>query len=158
MHWPVPMKAIGAQNLLTMPGGVAKAGYLHKKGGTQLQLLKCESPGWQGAQWEGVGAGLAMYMYVGILSEPLLPHVVGPLDFPVPSLVAGTPGEPEVDLPSPRTVAGSRVVHTAGQLARGAAACSQDPGTTDGQVGLASGAALTESVSVQRVSWSLGPQ
>ncbi|XP_068831285.1 SH3 domain-binding protein 2 isoform X2 [Capricornis sumatraensis] len=39
-HWPVPMKAIGAQNLLTMPGGVAKAGYLHKKGGTQLQLLK----------------------------------------------------------------------------------------------------------------------
>lgn len=42
MHWPVPMKAIGAQNLLTMPGGVAKAGYLHKKGGTQLQLLKCE--------------------------------------------------------------------------------------------------------------------
>ncbi|XP_037385983.1 SH3 domain-binding protein 2 isoform X3 [Talpa occidentalis] len=40
MHWPVPMKAIGAQNLLTMPGGVAKAGYLHKKGGTQLQLLK----------------------------------------------------------------------------------------------------------------------
>lgn len=43
MHWPVPMKAIGAQNLLTMPGGVAKAGYLHKKGGTQLQMLKCES-------------------------------------------------------------------------------------------------------------------
>uniref|UniRef100_A0A8C5L9Y5 SH3 domain-binding protein 2 n=1 Tax=Jaculus jaculus TaxID=51337 RepID=A0A8C5L9Y5_JACJA len=40
MRWPVPMKAIGAQNLLTMPGGVAKAGYLHKKGGTQLQLLK----------------------------------------------------------------------------------------------------------------------
>ncbi|XP_022410495.1 SH3 domain-binding protein 2 isoform X4 [Delphinapterus leucas] len=40
MHWPIPMKAIGAQNLLTMPGGVAKAGYLHKKGGTQLQLLK----------------------------------------------------------------------------------------------------------------------
>ncbi|KAM7155589.1 SH3 domain-binding protein 2 isoform 2-T2 [Molossus nigricans] len=40
MHWPVPMKAIGAQNLLTMPGGVTKAGYLHKKGGTQLQLLK----------------------------------------------------------------------------------------------------------------------
>lgn len=45
MHWPVPMKAIGAQNLLTMPGGVAKAGYLHKKGGTQLQLLKCEFQG-----------------------------------------------------------------------------------------------------------------
>ncbi|XP_008566033.1 PREDICTED: SH3 domain-binding protein 2 [Galeopterus variegatus] len=40
MYWPVPMKAIGAQNLLTMPGGVTKAGYLHKKGGTQLQLLK----------------------------------------------------------------------------------------------------------------------
>lgn len=40
MHWPVPMRAIGAQNLLTMPGGVSKAGYLHKKGGTQLQLLK----------------------------------------------------------------------------------------------------------------------
>ncbi|XP_010226747.1 PREDICTED: SH3 domain-binding protein 2 [Tinamus guttatus] len=38
--WPVPMKAIGAQNLLTMPGGVTKAGYLHKKGGTQLQILK----------------------------------------------------------------------------------------------------------------------
>lgn len=50
MHWPVPMKAIGAQNLLTMPGGVAKAGYLHKKGGTQLQLLKCESPEWWGTQ------------------------------------------------------------------------------------------------------------
>lgn len=47
MHWPVPMKAIGAQNLLTMPGGVAKAGYLHKKGGTQLQLLKCESLLWK---------------------------------------------------------------------------------------------------------------
>lgn len=47
MHWPVPMKAIGAQNLLTMPGGVAKAGYLHKKGGTQLQLLKCESLWWE---------------------------------------------------------------------------------------------------------------
>ncbi|XP_016014790.2 SH3 domain-binding protein 2 isoform X3 [Rousettus aegyptiacus] len=40
MHWPIPMKAIGAQNLLTMPGGVTKSGYLHKKGGTQLQLLK----------------------------------------------------------------------------------------------------------------------
>ncbi|KAH1169924.1 hypothetical protein KIL84_000909 [Mauremys mutica] len=39
-HWPVPMKAIGAQNLLTMPGGVTKSGYLHKKGGTQLQILK----------------------------------------------------------------------------------------------------------------------
>ncbi|XP_028919870.1 SH3 domain-binding protein 2 isoform X2 [Ornithorhynchus anatinus] len=39
-NWPIPMKAIGAQNLLTMPGGVVKSGYLHKKGGTQLQLLK----------------------------------------------------------------------------------------------------------------------
>ncbi|XP_069488201.1 SH3 domain-binding protein 2 isoform X2 [Ambystoma mexicanum] len=38
--WPVPMKAIGAQNLLTMPGGVTISGYLHKKGGTQLQLLR----------------------------------------------------------------------------------------------------------------------
>ncbi|XP_075426835.1 SH3 domain-binding protein 2 isoform X4 [Ascaphus truei] len=38
--WPPPMKAIGAQNLLTMPGGVTVSGYLHKKGGTQLQLLK----------------------------------------------------------------------------------------------------------------------
>ncbi|XP_054855656.1 SH3 domain-binding protein 2 isoform X2 [Eublepharis macularius] len=38
--WPVPMKAIGAQNLMTMPGGVIKSGYLHKKGGTQFQLLK----------------------------------------------------------------------------------------------------------------------
>lgn len=54
MHWPVPMKAIGAQNLLTMPGGVTKAGYLHKKGGTQLQLLKCESLGhgnFKGRTW-----------------------------------------------------------------------------------------------------------
>ncbi|XP_006262697.1 SH3 domain-binding protein 2 isoform X1 [Alligator mississippiensis] len=38
--WPVPMKAIGAQNLLTMPGGVSKSGYLHKKGGTQLPIMK----------------------------------------------------------------------------------------------------------------------
>ncbi|XP_030046983.1 SH3 domain-binding protein 2 [Microcaecilia unicolor] len=38
--WPIPMRAIGAQNLLTMPGGVTISGYLHKKGGTQLQLLK----------------------------------------------------------------------------------------------------------------------
>nr|XP_033815497.1 SH3 domain-binding protein 2-like [Geotrypetes seraphini] len=38
--WPIPMRAIGAQNLLTMPGGVTNSGYLHKKGGTQLQLLK----------------------------------------------------------------------------------------------------------------------
>lgn len=40
--WPVPMKAIGAQNLLTMPGGVSKSGYLHKKGGTQLPIMKCK--------------------------------------------------------------------------------------------------------------------
>ncbi|XP_077334022.1 SH3 domain-binding protein 2 isoform X1 [Lithobates pipiens] len=38
--WPVPMRAIGAQNLLTLPGGVAIAGYLHKRGGKQLQLFK----------------------------------------------------------------------------------------------------------------------
>ncbi|XP_029371739.1 SH3 domain-binding protein 2 isoform X3 [Echeneis naucrates] len=38
--WPVPMRAIGAQNLLTMPGGVSTAGYLHKKGGSQFSLLK----------------------------------------------------------------------------------------------------------------------
>ncbi|XP_042325883.1 SH3 domain-binding protein 2 isoform X2 [Sceloporus undulatus] len=40
VSWSVPMKAIGSQNLLTMPGGVTKSGYLHKKGGTQFQLLK----------------------------------------------------------------------------------------------------------------------
>ncbi|KAH0616337.1 hypothetical protein JD844_027373 [Phrynosoma platyrhinos] len=40
ISWSVPMKAIGSQNLLTMPGGVTKSGYLHKKGGTQFQLLK----------------------------------------------------------------------------------------------------------------------
>ncbi|XP_069043061.1 SH3 domain-binding protein 2 isoform X3 [Lepisosteus oculatus] len=40
ISWPVPMKAIGAQNLLTMPGGVTHSGYLHKKGGTQINLLK----------------------------------------------------------------------------------------------------------------------
>ncbi|KAG8453421.1 hypothetical protein GDO86_000159 [Hymenochirus boettgeri] len=34
------MKAIGAQNLLTMPGGVTVSGYLHKRGGKQFQLLK----------------------------------------------------------------------------------------------------------------------
>ncbi|KAM9322738.1 SH3 domain-binding protein 2 isoform 2-T2 [Pholidichthys leucotaenia] len=38
--WPVPMRAIGAQNLLTMPGGVSTAGYLHKKGGSQFSLRK----------------------------------------------------------------------------------------------------------------------
>ena len=37
------MRAIGAQNLLTMPGGVSTSGYLHKKGGSQFSLLKCES-------------------------------------------------------------------------------------------------------------------
>ncbi|XP_024858387.1 SH3 domain-binding protein 2 isoform X2 [Kryptolebias marmoratus] len=40
MSWPVPMRAIGAQNLLTMPGGVSTAGYLHKKGGSQFSLMK----------------------------------------------------------------------------------------------------------------------
>ncbi|XP_028457577.1 SH3 domain-binding protein 2 isoform X2 [Perca flavescens] len=40
MCWPVPMRAIGAQNLLTMPGGVSTSGYLHKKGGSQFSLLK----------------------------------------------------------------------------------------------------------------------
>ncbi|KAM9841152.1 SH3 domain-binding protein 2 [Aulostomus maculatus] len=38
--WPVPMRAIGAQNLLTMPGGVSAAGYLHKKGGNQFSLMR----------------------------------------------------------------------------------------------------------------------
>ncbi|KAG7267554.1 hypothetical protein CRUP_037861 [Coryphaenoides rupestris] len=38
--WPAPMRAIGAQNLLTMPGGVAICGYLHKKGGSQFSLMK----------------------------------------------------------------------------------------------------------------------
>lgn len=42
ISWPVPMRAIGAQNLLTMPGGVAISGYLHKKGGSQFSLMKCE--------------------------------------------------------------------------------------------------------------------
>ncbi|KAJ8287087.1 hypothetical protein GJAV_G00047510 [Gymnothorax javanicus] len=40
ISWPVPMKAIGAQNLLTMPGGVSQSGYLHKKGGSQFSLLR----------------------------------------------------------------------------------------------------------------------
>ncbi|KAL4617250.1 SH3 domain-binding protein 2 isoform X1 [Arapaima gigas] len=40
MSWPTPMKAIGAQNLLTMPGGVSHSGYLHKKGGSQFSLMK----------------------------------------------------------------------------------------------------------------------
>uniref|UniRef100_A0A8C6WZ74 SH3 domain-binding protein 2 n=1 Tax=Neogobius melanostomus TaxID=47308 RepID=A0A8C6WZ74_9GOBI len=38
--WPIPMRAIGAQNLLTMPGGVSTSGYLHKKGGSQFSLMK----------------------------------------------------------------------------------------------------------------------
>lgn len=42
ISWPVPMRAIGAQNLLTMPGGVAISGYLHKKGGSQFSLMKCK--------------------------------------------------------------------------------------------------------------------
>ncbi|TSM12583.1 SH3 domain-binding protein 2 [Bagarius yarrelli] len=40
ISWPIPMRAIGAQNLLTMPGGVAISGYLHKKGGSQFSLMK----------------------------------------------------------------------------------------------------------------------
>ncbi|XP_056434929.1 SH3 domain-binding protein 2 [Gadus chalcogrammus] len=40
MCWPAPMRAIGAQNLLTMPGGVSTCGYLHKKGGSQFSLMK----------------------------------------------------------------------------------------------------------------------
>ncbi|XP_062905626.1 SH3 domain-binding protein 2 isoform X1 [Mobula hypostoma] len=39
-QWPVPMRAIGAQNLLTMPGGVTLSGYLHKKGGSQWKIMK----------------------------------------------------------------------------------------------------------------------
>uniref|UniRef100_A0A4W3JLI9 PH domain-containing protein n=1 Tax=Callorhinchus milii TaxID=7868 RepID=A0A4W3JLI9_CALMI len=39
-YWPIPMRAIGAQNLLTMPGGVAVSGYLHKKGGSQWKIMK----------------------------------------------------------------------------------------------------------------------
>ncbi|KAK2507075.1 hypothetical protein MC885_015639 [Smutsia gigantea] len=31
MHWPVPMKAIGAQNLLTMPGGPLRFVIIHKR-------------------------------------------------------------------------------------------------------------------------------
>ncbi|XP_010875607.1 SH3 domain-binding protein 2 isoform X2 [Esox lucius] len=40
ISWPIPMRAIGAQNLLTMPGGVGHSGYLHKKGGSQFSLMK----------------------------------------------------------------------------------------------------------------------
>ncbi|XP_051875850.1 SH3 domain-binding protein 2 [Pristis pectinata] len=39
-QWPMPMRAIGAQNLLTMPGGVTLSGYLHKKGGSQWKIMK----------------------------------------------------------------------------------------------------------------------
>lgn len=46
ISWPVPMRAIGAQNLLTMPGGVAISGYLHKKGGSQFSLMKCKFHHW----------------------------------------------------------------------------------------------------------------
>jgi hypothetical protein len=90
MHWPVPMKAIGAQNLLTMPGGVAKAGYLHKKGGTQLQLLKCESLGcgdhkgrtWsRGWPWSCFPIALLGLLGPRTPTEPLLPYLVGPLGF-----------------------------------------------------------------------------
>lgn len=38
VSWPVPMRAIGAQNLLTMPGGVSTSGYLHKKGARHFSL------------------------------------------------------------------------------------------------------------------------
>ncbi|XP_041755366.2 SH3 domain-binding protein 2 [Coregonus clupeaformis] len=40
ISWPIPMRAIGAQNLLTMPGGVCHSGYLHKKGRSQFSLMK----------------------------------------------------------------------------------------------------------------------
>ncbi|XP_035638774.1 SH3 domain-binding protein 2 isoform X1 [Oncorhynchus keta] len=40
ISWPIPMRAIGAQNLLTMPGGVCHSGYVHKKGGSQFSLMK----------------------------------------------------------------------------------------------------------------------
>uniref|UniRef100_A0A4W5MGE7 SH3 domain-binding protein 2 n=2 Tax=Hucho hucho TaxID=62062 RepID=A0A4W5MGE7_9TELE len=40
IYWPFPMRAIGAQNLLTMPGGVCDSGYLHKKGWSQFSLMK----------------------------------------------------------------------------------------------------------------------
>lgn len=79
MQWPVPMKAIGAQNLLTMPGGVAKAGYLHKKGGTQLQLLKCES--------------LDHGSFKGRTRLCFSRALVGLLRFPF--LAAGTPRKPD---------------------------------------------------------------
>ncbi|XP_032874259.1 SH3 domain-binding protein 2 isoform X1 [Amblyraja radiata] len=39
-QWPVPMRAIGAQNLLTMPGGITQSGYLHKKGASQWKIMK----------------------------------------------------------------------------------------------------------------------
>ncbi|XP_078252978.1 SH3 domain-binding protein 2 [Rhinoraja longicauda] len=39
-QWPVPMRVIGAQNLLTMPGGITQSGYLHKKGASQWKIMK----------------------------------------------------------------------------------------------------------------------
>lgn len=61
MCWPVPMRAIGAQNLLTMPGGVSTAGYLHKKGGSQFSLMKCE--------WKGRSQGVRVCVWGGGTSQ-----------------------------------------------------------------------------------------
>ena len=112
-HWPVPMKAIGAQNLLTMPGGVAKAGYLHKKGGTQLQLLKCESPGWGwGARKEAPGIGLSLpgpLWQVTHFPEPLLPSCHGPSGVSLLSLLMH-PRALNLAFLAPRAVGGSGVV------------------------------------------------
>lgn len=102
MHWPIPMKAIGAQNLLTMPGGVTKSGYLHKKGGTQLQLLKCESVA-VASKTGGRGdrAGPRSCHPTGLLgqapclSEPLVPYMVGPLESPFPSWCPPPPPPPQ---------------------------------------------------------------
>lgn len=94
MHWPVPMKAIGAQNLLTMPGGVAKAGYLHKKGGTQLQLLKCESPT---GSWDSQSEDTALLLHCSD----------GPSGVSFPFPAAGTP---DVNLLCLDLVTGSSVV------------------------------------------------
>lgn len=96
MHWPVPMKAIGAQNLLTMPGGVAKAGYLHKKGGTQLQMLKCESLNSWDPQREDRGL--------------LLQGSHGSSGVSFPSLAAGTPDETDGNLLSLDLVTRSNIV------------------------------------------------
>lgn len=102
MHWPIPMKAIGAQNLLTMPGGVTKSGYLHKKGGTQLQLLKCESVA-VASKTGGRGdrAGPRSCHPTGLLgqapclSEPPVPYMVGPLESPFPSWCPPPPPPPQ---------------------------------------------------------------